>query len=35
MAAALNKDFAEMEGGRAVAQEQNAWKKMTAAERGK
>jgi hypothetical protein len=32
MAAALNKNFAGIEGGRAVAQEQNARKKMMAAE---
>jgi hypothetical protein len=35
MAAALSKNFAGMEGGRAVAQEQNGRKKMTAAEWGK
>jgi hypothetical protein len=32
MAAALSKTFARMEGGRDVSQEQNARKKMTAAE---
>jgi hypothetical protein len=35
MAAALSKNFTGMEGGRAVAQEQNAKKKMTTAEWGK
>jgi hypothetical protein len=35
MAVALSKNFAGMEGGRAMAQEQNARKKMTAAEWGK
>jgi hypothetical protein len=35
MVAALSKDFAEMEGGRAVAQEQNARKKKAALEWGK
>jgi hypothetical protein len=35
MAPALSKNFSGMGGGRAVAQEQNARKKMTAAEWGK
>jgi hypothetical protein len=35
MVAALSKDFAEMEGGRAMAQEQNTRKKKAAAEWGK
>jgi hypothetical protein len=35
MAVALNKSFVGMEGGRVVSQEQNARRKMTAAEWGK
>jgi hypothetical protein len=35
MAAALSRNFAGMEGGRVVAQEQSARKKMTAAKWGK
>jgi hypothetical protein len=35
MAAAVSKDFAEMEGGRAMVQKQNTRKKMMAAEWGK